>query len=405
MMGTERYEAYLHHLRYMSSSASKFSLDLFQHVVSHNPHSNLFMSPSIIFVAMTMVQIGARNETRNQMISTLQFRSKDQQSILDAASSFAYRLNKRSDHGILRSANRLYPISGKGILGDYRKAVVEHFASDVKHVCFISNPEGSRQEINKWVEEVTNEKIKNLLPSGSINALTRMVVANAIYFKGHWMTQFQPQSTTQTDFHTLDGKSLKIDMMKREMKKVRYSKNAALDCKVLQLPYIGNEMYLIESEMAMIVLLPNTVTGLLEMEKKINVQNMNQCIEDVFSPTVIVSIPKFKLESSFQLSDTLSALGMPDVFNQNKADLSGMGTDLFVSQVFHKACVDVNEEGIEEAAATAATMPAPPRTFIQTFTADHPFMFLIWNYEMMAPLFVGRFTGLETKAAQTRDEL
>ncbi|KAH3729957.1 leukocyte elastase inhibitor-like [Dreissena polymorpha] len=383
----------------MSSSASKFSLDLFQHVVSHNPHGNLFMSPSSIFVVMTMVQTGARNETRNQMISTLQFQSNDQQSILADAEQFVKVLNKGSDHVVLRSANRLYPNSDKSILEDYIKAVVKHFASDVKNVDFISNPEGSRQEINKWVEEVTDEKIKNLLPSGSINALTRMVVANAIYFKGNWATQFEPKSTTKTDFHTLDGKALKIDMMKREMKKVRYGESTVLDCKVLHMPYIGDEM-------AMVILLPNTVTGLLEMEKKMNVQKMNQCIEDVSSPTVIVTVPKFKLESSFQLSDTLSALGMPDVFDANKADLSGMGKDLFVSKVFHKAFVDVNEEGTEAAAATAATimrrsMPAPPRTF----TADHPFMFMIWHYQLKAPLFVGRFTGHETEAAQTRDEL
>ncbi|KAH3790820.1 leukocyte elastase inhibitor-like [Dreissena polymorpha] len=385
----------------MSSSSPKFSLDLFQHVVSHNPHGNLFMSPSSIFVVMTMIQTGARNETRNQMISTLQFQSNDQQSILADAEQLFKVLNTGSDHVTLRSANRLYPNSDKSILEDYIKAVVKHFASDVKYVDFTTNPEGSRQEINKWVEEVTNEKIKNLLPNGSIDASTKMVVANAIYFKGNWATQFEPKSTTQTDFHTFDGKSLKISMMKREMEKVRYGENTALDCKVLHLPYIGDEM-------AMVVLLPNTVTGLLEMEKKINYEKMNHCIKDVSSPTVIVSFPKFKLESSFKLSDTLSALGMPDVFNKIKANLSGMGTNLFVDQVFHKAFVDVNEEGTEATAATAATivrcrasMPAPPLTF----TADHPFMFLIWHYQLKAPLFVGRFTGLETKSAQTRDEL
>ncbi|KAH3790629.1 hypothetical protein DPMN_168834 [Dreissena polymorpha] len=245
----------------MSSSSPKFSLDLFQHVVSHNPHGNLFMSPSSIFVVMTMIQTGARNETRNQMISTLQFQSNDQQSILADAEQLFKVLNTGSDHVTLRSANRLYPNSDKSILEDYIKAVVKHFASDVKYVDFTSNPEGSRQEINKWVEEVTNEKIKNLLPNGSIDASTKMVVANAIYFKGNWATQFEPKSTTQTDFHTFDGKSLKIEMMKREMEKVRYGENTLLDCKVLHLPYIGDEM-------AMVVLLPNTVTGLLEWRKR-----------------------------------------------------------------------------------------------------------------------------------------
>ncbi|KAH3729958.1 leukocyte elastase inhibitor-like [Dreissena polymorpha] len=381
------------------SSASTFSLDLYKHVVSHNPNDNMFMSPSSIFVVMTMVQTGAKNETRKQMISTLRFRSNDQQMILADAEQFVKVLNKGSDHVTLKIANRLYPNSDKHILEDYIKAAVKHLASDVTYVDFISNPEGSRQEINKWVEEVTNEKIKNLLPSGSINTLTRMVVANAIYFKGNWATQFEPNSTTRTDFHTLDGKSVKLDMMKREMKKVLYGENKALDCKVLHMPYIGDEL-------AMVVLLPNSVTGLLEMEKKINVEKINQCIEDVYSPTVKVSVPKFKLESSFQLSDTLSCLGMPDVFDTNKGDLSGMGKDLFVSEVFHKAFVDVNEEGTEAAAATAGTImffsaPPPPKIF----TADHPFMFMIWHYQLKAPLFVGRYTGSTLEAALSRDEL
>ncbi|KAH3729965.1 hypothetical protein DPMN_055943 [Dreissena polymorpha] len=309
--------------------------------------------------------------------------------ILEDAEQLVKVLNKENNHVILKSANRLYSNRDKSILEDYIQAAVKYFAADVKSVDFTSNPEGSRQEINKWVEEVTNEKIKNMLPSGTIDTLTRMVVANAIYFKENCSRPFETRRTKKANFHTLGGQSVKVAMMQRTMHYPRFGENKDFNCRVLQLPYIGDEM-------AMVVLLPKTVDGLLEMEKSIDLVTLNQCIKnETFAPNFEVFIPKFKIESSLQLSGTLSALGMPDVFDESKADLSGMGNELCVSKVFHKAFVDVNEEGTEAAADTcgnAVYASHISRTW-SSFEADHPFMFMIWHYELNAPLFIGRFTG------------
>ncbi|XP_052242990.1 leukocyte elastase inhibitor-like [Dreissena polymorpha] len=309
--------------------------------------------------------------------------------ILEDAEQLVKVLNKENNHVILKSANRLYSNRDKSILEDYIQAAVKYFAADVKSVDFTSNPEGSRQEINKWVEEVTNEKIKNMLPSGTIDTLTRMVVANAIYFKENCSRPFETRRTKKANFHTLGGQSVKVAMMQRTMHYPRFGENKDFNCRVLQLPYIGDEM-------AMVVLLPKTVDGLLEMEKSIDLVTLNQCIKnETFAPNFEVFIPKFKIESSLQLSGTLSALGMPDVFDESKADLSGMGKeDLFVSEVFHKAFVNVNEEGTEAAAGSGLLVLC-----MEYFKADHPFMFMIWRYQLNAPLFVGRFTGPTSETA------
>ncbi|WAR07017.1 ANT3-like protein [Mya arenaria] len=229
-------------------------------------------------------------------------------------------------------------------------------------------------------------------------APTSILVVMAMV-QGNWATQFKPENTKKDNFHLIGGKTATIDMMNAEMENVRYGESSEHACKVLHLPYIGEEL-------AMIVVLPKDTDGLLKLEQSLDSPTLNKIINDVITPTVVVSLPKFKLESSFALSNTLSALGMVDVFSEAKADLSGMGKKLYVSQVFHKAFVDVNEEGTEAAAATAAVMmtfslPPPP----SEFKADHPFLFLIWNYKLNAPLFIGRYMHPPSAPIQTHEEL
>jgi len=369
----------------VATSAGEFTLDVYKEILKTSENKNVFMSPTSILVVMAMVQAGTKNETRKQLLRGLKIKHEDQNKILQEFEGFVKVLKQGSQSVTLETANRLYPDEGKDILAEYLDAVSKHFASEVIPLDFKSNPEGSRVEINKWVEEVTRNKIKNILKEGSINQLTRLVLVNAIYFKGNWETQFKPESTKKDTFNLFGGGSIQVDMMKGEMKKVRYGVNRKLGCKVLHLPYVGTEM-------VMVVILPDDVNGLPTLEKSLDASSLTDLIEDVHSPTVNVSLPKFKLESSFELKETLSALGMADVFDEVKADLSGMGSDLYLSQVFHKAFVDVNEEGTEAAAATAAvnmycSMPAPP----QIFKADHPFMFMIWHYKLGVPLFIGRY--------------
>ncbi|XP_052810598.1 leukocyte elastase inhibitor-like [Mya arenaria] len=383
----------------VSASANEFTLDIYKAVTESSKNDNLFIAPTSILVVMAMVQVGARNVTKDQMVAALKLKFRNEKELLEEFELFSKALNQGSRDVTLQSANKLYPDKGKDILQEYISVVSKHFGTEIEALEFSTSPEPSRMSINKWVEEFTNHKIKDLLPNGSINALTRLVIVNAIYFKGNWATQFKPENTKKDNFHLIGGKTATIDMMNAEMENVRYGESSEHACKVLHLPYIGEEL-------AMIVVLPKDTDGLLKLEQSLDSPTLNKIINDVITPTVVVSLPKFKLESSFALSNTLSALGMVDVFSEAKADLSGMGKKLYVSQVFHKAFVDVNEEGTEAAAATAAVMmtfslPPPP----SEFKADHPFLFLIWNYKLNAPLFIGRYMHPPSAPIQTHEEL
>jgi len=256
----------------------------------------------------------------------------------------------------------------------------------MKPLMFRYNPEGCRKEINDWVETATQHKIKDFLPSESVTADTSMVVVNAIYFKGEWMDQFEVQGTRKEDFYGFEGVTKKVDMMRQRLDYAKYSHSADLKCKVLHLPYQGRDI-------AMVVILPDAVDSLPKLEAALNVQNLQKLVTESHNETVDVFLPTFKMKTSLDMQDTLQKMGMLDLFNNAKADLSGIGADLFVSKFFHKAYIAVHENGTEAAAAIEAEMlrgcMIPNR--VMEFRADKPFMFLIWDYRVNVLLFMGRF--------------
>lgn len=208
---------------------------------------------------------------------------------------------------------------------------------------------------------------------------------NAIYFKGNWNEQFNPAYTRSDAFMNHEEK-IQVPMMNKEFKKIKYTEDKQLACKALEIPYVGKEM-------GMVLLLPNDVTGLISLEKQLSPAALKTVMKQMREQKVSVKLPKFKLEASYEMKDILRKLGIIDLFDDSSADLSGIGEDLFVSQVFHKAFVDVNEEGTEAAAATGAVMMLCSYTPPTTFIADHPFMFMIWDHRLDVPLFIGRLTN------------
>jgi serpin B len=362
------------------------------------------MSPSSMMAVLTMLHTGARNNTQDEMTKVLKLDKLDKMSVLQHMESFVSTLKKGSKSVTLNTANRLFPHTDKTILQEYISLVTKHFKADVKSMDYTKNPEGARLEINKWVEGETNEKIKDLLPGGSLTPLTTMVVVNAIYFKGNWATQFETKDTNKKEFTKLNADKVQIDMMFRRMKKVKYGEDSALNCKTLELPYEGQEL-------AFVVVLPNKNDGLPGLEKSLTLKALQSLVTECHPATVDVTLPKFKLETSLELKTVLSSLGMVDIFSDN-ADLSGMGKELYVSEVYHKAFVDVNEEGTEAAAATAAVVMMNCIEITYNFAADHPFLFMIWDYRLHVPLFIGRFVEPpvsgnrnEQFAQQTKQEL
>jgi len=258
----------------------------------------------------------------------------------------------------------------------------KHYKASLISVDFKNTPEQARIQINKWVEQKTNNKIQDLIKPGILNPLTRLVLTNAIYFKGDWAIPFRERSTHDAPFWLNRDNSVTVPLMTQE-EYFRWGKHEAMQ--LLELPYAGNNL-------SMIILLPNEVDGLPALEASLTQDNLSSWLKSLKKRELRVFLPKFKMTSEFNLSRMLGAMGMPDAFTTN-ADFSGMtGTkELFISAVVHKAFVDVNEEGTEAAAATAVTMrmtavATPP----PEFRADHPFLFLIRHNPSGSILFLGR---------------
>ena len=247
--------------------------------------------------------------------------------------------------------------------------------------------EAASRTINQWVESQTNGKIKDLIPPGSLNALTRLVLTNAVYFKGDWVQPFQKRNTQEEDFTVSAQEKVKVPLMHQQTKMGYVGEKTF---QVLELPYAGREL-------SMVVLLPKKADGLPQLEKAITVDKLSSLMSKLNVREVNAYLPKFKLETSFGLNPTLEAMGMKRAFSR-EADFSGISSAeaLYISAVLHKAYVDVNEEGTEAAAATgvlmkghAARRPQP----VPVFRADHPFLFLIRDTREGSVLFMGRLTN------------
>jgi serpin B len=298
-------------------------------------------------------------------------------------------LNARGEKGgyQLTVANALWGQKDYGFLDEFVRLIKSHYDGNLNEVDFVTAAEGVRKTINAWVEKETKDKIKNLIAPGVLNSLTRLVLTNAIYFKGNWASQFKKENTKNAPFTLSDGGKVDVPMM-NQTAKFGYMENK--DLQALELPYVENEL-------SMVIFLPKRVDGLAEMEKSLTCENLAKWQARLRKRKVIVSVPKFKLTSQFSLAGVLRSMGMGDAFSPGAADFSGINgrSDLFISAVIHKAYVDVNEEGTEAAAATAVTvgitsvMPQQP----PVFRADHPFFFLIRDNQSKSTLFLGRLTN------------
>ncbi len=407
-----------------------FGFDLYRQLAAENEGQNLFLSPYSITTALTMALEGARTETAAEMGTMLRLPQQarrvgdDAQSIPWETSlmhtgiaDLSRRFNAKDKKYELAVANAMWGEQSYPFRREFVDTIDGFYDSGaLRMVNFKGNPNGERQRINRWVEDQTNERIKDLLPDGSIDSLTRLVLANAIYFKGDWKVQFKKERTRPGDFTTADGTKQKTPMMyQRFGKHARYlaisadgtpfstPKMTGRGQKVypdgdgflmVELPYVGDEL-------SMVLIAPQKVNGLAALEKTLSSENLAAWTGRLEERNVNVRMPKFKLETSYQLTGTLPKLGMVRAFDSSRADFSGIGTsrDLYVSDVFHKAFVEVNEEGTEAAAATAVVIgarSARPTPFTPSFNADRPFVFLIRDVKSGATLFLGRVTTPQT---------
>ena len=369
---------------------NRFAIDLYTRLADQGD-GNIFFSPFSISSALAITYEGARGNTADEIRSVFHFPDNTTMMRNGFARTIA-GINSGASTYTLRTANALWAEQTYPFLPEYISTADRYYSAQATNLNFISKPDESRITINRWVEEQTEDKIKDLLPAGSINPLTRLVITNAIYFKGTWVKQFDEKKTTEEDFHTGTGSTVRVPMMQRTDENATYGYAERGDLQVLQMPYESDS----GKQLSMLVLLPKD-TDLATVERSFNVTTIAELRQNLTSQRVMVYFPKFTMETKYSLPRTLSAMGMPIAFT-GAADFSGMdGTrNLFIDDVIHQAFVDVNEEGTEAAAATAGVMTMSSMLVeepVPVFRADHPFIFLIQDNETGNILFLGRMAN------------
>lgn len=384
----------------VADATNTFAVDMY-HRLADDADGNIFFSPTSIHTALSMTYAGARGETADQMENVLHVPG---QGIHSEYAEFIAKLNDPATVRVaervdgqanwterpayqLHIANALWPQAGYPLEESYMQLVRRRYEAMLEQLDY-AQPEPARKRINEWVEEKTNDRIRDLIGPGVLDRNTVLVLTNAIYFKSNWSEQFSDHATEEGDFHVSVDDTVTVPLM-NQTDTFGYAETDRLQ--ILSMPYEANEL-------DMVVVLPREINGLAEVEHELSAEELDEWLGNLERHEVRVTLPKWEFTSEFSLADMLSAMGMPAAFT-NDADFSGMTTaeKLFISAVIHKAFVAVDEEGTEAAAATAVVMARtalptdPPEP--KVFRADRPFLFMIRHRSSGAVLFMGRVTS------------
>nr|XP_034181376.1 serine protease inhibitor 3/4-like isoform X10 [Osmia lignaria] len=372
--------------RAVSEGINQFSSSLFQCVLEEN-HGNIIMSPLSAAVVLAMAAFGARGETEKQLKKALHIPSPDTlgtsgyQSLIDDLNNV--KVAK------LLLANKVFAAEKFSVKPAYIELTEKYFHSVTQLVNFAKSEEAANT-INTWVKQNTNDRIKEIVNPGDLNSMTAMVLVNAVYFKGQWQDKFDPQNTEERPFHVDENTVKNVSTMFRSGSYL-YGELSNLNAKFVLLPYKDDEL-------SMIIILPNEINGLAEVEKKLQNTNIMDILHQGHQREVELYLPKFKIESKIELNEPLNKLGLTDMFT-SKANFSGIAdADLVVSKVVQKAFIEVNEEGSEAAAATGVHIEARCMTHgRETMMIDRPFFYnivkLIDNRETEDREVISIFSG------------
>ncbi|KAM7036223.1 ovalbumin-like [Passerculus sandwichensis] len=382
----------------ISAANAEFCFDVFKEVKLYHPNDNIFYCPLSMIAALAMVYLGARNNTEYQMEKVLHFDK------IAGLGSIQTKCGKSANIHLLfkeilsditapeanyslHIANRLYAEKTSQILPIYLKCVKKLYRSGLETVNFKTASNQSRQRINSWVKNQTNGQIRDFLEPSSVNPQTVLVLVNAIYFKGKWKTPFQEEHTEEVPFNVTEQESRPVQMMYQNST-FRVGRVAEDKIKVLELPYTSGEL-------SLLVLLPDDISGLAQLENKISFEKLTKWTssEVMEKKRVKVYLPRMKIEEKYNLTSVLTSLGMTDLFSP-AANLSGISAaeSLRVSEAVHKSYMEVNEEGTEEGTGSAEdTEDILYSSEFEEFRADHPFLFLIKHNPSNLILFFGRY--------------
>ncbi|XP_016043204.1 serpin B6-like [Erinaceus europaeus] len=374
----------------LSEANGNFALSLLKKLGEDNS-KNVFFSPWSISSALAMVLMGAKENTSTQISQALFFSGSEGGAgdVHQGFQSLLTEVNKTGTQYLLRTANRLFGEKTYNFLSSFKDSCHKFYHAEMKELDFITASEKSQEHINSWVAEKTEGKIKELLSPNTINPLTAMVLVNAIYFKGNWNSQFKKHLTKERPFKVSKDETRPVQMMFQKST-FRMTYIGEIFTRILVLPYVGEELN-------MIIMLPDEQTILKTVEKELTYEKFQEWTRPdmMDEEEVEVFLPRFKLEESYDMGNILRSLGMTDAFEQGKADFSGMSSrnDLFLSKVVHKSFVEVNEEGTEAAAATAAIMMMRCARITPRFCVDRPFLFFIQHTKTNSILFCGRVSS------------
>ncbi|XP_053914521.1 serpin B10 [Cuculus canorus] len=401
-----------------------FAIDFFKHECQEDGDKNILFSPLSISSALATVYLGAKGNTADQMAKVLHFNkaegarnitttirmqvySRTEERLSNQLACFQkteigksnnihsgfkelhFEINQPTKNHLLKSVNQLYGEKALPFSKEYLQLAKKYYNTEPQSVDFVGAADEIRREINSRVEHQTEGKIQNLLPPGSVDSLTRLVLVNALYFKGNWATKFKAEATRQRPFRINKHTTKPVPMMYLSDKfNWTYVESVQID--VLELPYVNNDL-------SMFILLPSDNIGLQKLERELTFENLSAWTspELMEKMKMEVYMPRFTLEEKYNLKSTLSRMGIQDAFNEGQADFTGMSEngDLVLSQVFHKCYLEVNEEGTEAAAASAAALASRSLGATIIFVADHPFIFFIRHNKTKSILFLGRFSS------------
>lgn len=357
-------------------SNTVFGIDLFAQL--RKKEGNLIFSPFSISTCLAMTMAGASGDTEQQMMRALHFETNQ---IHAAFGRLQKQLRSVPTGTELTIANGLWAQSGDPFVPAFLSLVQQEYDANLNRADF-RRASAVAREINSWVSSKTKGKVSNVVPTDLLDEYSRLVIVNAIYFKGTWQTRFNPGQTMERDFHLDERRTVKCQMMHCTGK--FRSRRFSPDCEAIELPYQGHAF-------SMIVLLPIEWDGLENLETKLTYHNIESWISALREPNEPTHLffPKFQFQAGFELNKTLEAMGITNAFSTN-ADFSGIDgtTNLYLRDVLHHAFVEVDEEGTRAGAATAAH--AGTRGMAPQFSVDHPFLFLIVENRTGGILFIGR---------------
>jgi len=371
-----------------AASSNALGFDLYREVRGED--GNLAFSPASISLAFAMTYAGAHGDTAAEMQRVLRL-PDDADALHDSASRLLAAWNDAErDAYELRIVNRLFGEESYTFEEPFLALTRERYGAPLESVDFANAFEAQRAHINSWVSTQTEERIEDLLPEGSLDDLTRLVLVNAVYFQGDWVHAFDPEATRDEPFHIGGGAGVDVPLM-RQTHGHRYAE--VDDVQILEMPYQGEEL-------AMTIVLPRERDGLDAVEGALDQAQLDRWLTALAPRSTEVILPRFRLDDArLPLKDTLEGLGMALAFDRTRADFTAMAAppnpadELYIFDCFHEAFVEVDEEGTEAAAATAVVMAsrgaAAPQT-PSTFRADHPFLFMIRDLESGTILFLGR---------------